>query len=229
MYVIRDASGRAVAEARTKAAAHRFIRRANQAESSIHNRADVPAGQVVTPLYGHRDEASSFVVADYPYGFRLRTQIRYWLETVPKKGVRFVSQTMNPKTGGWNKPKKSTFSRFGEAMYLDENGHVQSKALTEYSSADEVADFVRQFPNADMPDLRLFAAGKAKLKEGLASGKIYFTINKEPRPESEEDKIRHAAEAVKWRAVLATLSPPAGAHAAPNLAGLVWRPRQTWK
>ena len=71
-----------------------------------------PAGATVdgkTPLYGHTSEATAYVVADYPYGFRERTQIRYWLEHKPKKGWRFVSQTLNPKTSRWNKPKASTY------------------------------------------------------------------------------------------------------------------------
>jgi len=162
---------------------------------------------VVQPLFGHHDESTAFVVADYPYGFRLRTQIRYWTEAAPRKGVRFVSQTMNPKTGGWNKPKKSVFSRFAEAMYLDEQGHVQTKGLNEYSKASDVADYLRVFglEGTIMPDLRAFAAGKVKLKEGLASGQIYFTVNKEPRPESDFEKARHAVEAEEWRAVLAMM------------------------
>jgi hypothetical protein len=44
----------------------------------------------------------------------LRCKIRYWLEFHPKRGFRFVSQTTNPKRGNvWNKPKASTFMRFG--------------------------------------------------------------------------------------------------------------------
>ena len=46
------------------------------------------------------------------------------LEYKPKKGYRFVSQTTNPKRPGkvWNKPKASTYSKLGGAMYLNENG-----------------------------------------------------------------------------------------------------------
>ena len=167
------------------------------------NRA-APSTSIANPLAGHHDESTAYVVPDYPYGFRLRTQIRYWTEAVPKKGVRFVSQTMDPKTGRWNKPKKSTFARFATAMYLDENGHVQTKTLSEYSKASEFADYLRVFglEGAIMPDVRDFTAAKVRLKEGLASGKVFFTINKEPRPENEYEKTQHAAEAEEWRAVL---------------------------
>lgn len=69
-------------------------------------------------LHGHTDEATAYVVDDYPYG-RLRTQIRYWIESVERKGDRFCAQTLNPKTGRWNKPKKSTYAPV-MAMYLEE-------------------------------------------------------------------------------------------------------------
>src|SRR6266566_9627426 len=84
-------------------------------------------------LKGHVSPETAFVVDDYPYGFRLRCKIRYWLEYAPKRGVRFVSQTSNPKRGNvWNKPKASTYCRFGGCMVLDEQGHVKWSGLSEY-------------------------------------------------------------------------------------------------
>ena len=86
-------------------------------------------------LSGHVSPETAYEVADYPYGFRLRCSIRYWLEHNPKHGFRLVSQTTNPKRGNvWNKPKASTYCRFGGAMFLDENGHVQWSGLSEYCS-----------------------------------------------------------------------------------------------
>ena len=89
----------------------------------------------------HISSESAYVVADYPYGFRLRCQIRYWLDVNPKRGVRFMSQTSNPRITDrlvWNKPKASTYSLFGGAMYLDANGHVQHAGLTEYTDRKSV-------------------------------------------------------------------------------------------
>lgn len=51
-------------------------------------------------LTGHTSPETAYVVQDYPYGFRLRCQIRYWLEFKAGKGVRLVSQTSNPKVAG---------------------------------------------------------------------------------------------------------------------------------
>lgn len=61
-------------------------------------------------LHGHISPETAYVVNDYPYGFRLRCKMRYWIERT-KKGERFCSQTTNPKRVDevWNKPKKSTY------------------------------------------------------------------------------------------------------------------------
>jgi hypothetical protein len=60
-------------------------------------------------LLGHTSAETAYVVDDYPYG-RSRTQKRYWIESKPKHGDRLVTQTLNPKTGRWNKPKAGTYS-----------------------------------------------------------------------------------------------------------------------
>ena len=117
----------------------------------------------VTPLNGHDSPDMAYVVDDYPYGFRLRTKIRYWLESVPKKGTRFVSQTLNPKTDRWNAPKKSTFNLLGGVMFLDSKGHVQFDALNEYSDANKVEEFLEKYPHAHIPVLKLWAEAKFKL------------------------------------------------------------------
>jgi len=164
---------------------------------------------VVQPLIGHHDEVTAFVVADYPYSFKLRTQIRYWTEAAPKKGVRFVSQTMNPKLAGvhWNKPKKSTFARFAMAMYLDENGHVQTKGLSEYSEPSEIVDYLRVFglEGTIMPDLKDLVVGRAKLYDGLASGKIVQTVTvngvKRVDTPTPDEVARHVRQAEQWAAV----------------------------
>lgn len=76
-------------------------------------------------LSGHDTPETAYVCDDYPFGFRLRCKIRYWIEST-KKGDRFCSQTTNPKVDGevWNKPKKSTYSDVG-VMFLDDQGHVK--------------------------------------------------------------------------------------------------------
>jgi len=104
-------------------------------------------------LSGHTSPETAYLVEDYPYGFRLRCSIRYWLEFSATKGARLVSQTTNPKKNNiWNKPKASTYCRFGGAMYLDENNHVQWKGAHEYMELDALKSF-RDECGATMPEL----------------------------------------------------------------------------
>lgn len=88
---------------------------------------------MLKPLTGHTTPETAYVVDDYPYGFKLRCKIRYWLEYAPKKGFRFCSQTTNPKKAGevWNAPKKSTYSMLG-VMGLNDEGHVTWTGLSIY-------------------------------------------------------------------------------------------------
>jgi len=76
-------------------------------------------------LYNYTSEEKSYLVEDYPWGFRLRTKKRYWIETQDKStgGQRFCSQTLDPKTGYWCKPKKGTYSPI-KIMYITDNGYV---------------------------------------------------------------------------------------------------------
>jgi len=41
----------------------------------------------------------------------------------------------------WNKPKASTYCRFGGCMYLDDKGHVTWIGLSEYSSGEQAKAF----------------------------------------------------------------------------------------
>ena len=78
---------------------------------------------VVRQLLGHDTAETAFMVLNYPWGFRMKTKRRYWIETT-KRGQRAIYQTMDPKTGRWCKPKKGTYSDI-MVMYLDEVEHVQ--------------------------------------------------------------------------------------------------------
>ncbi len=108
-------------------------------------------------LHGYDSESNSYLVDDYPYGFRLRTKIRYWIEYRPKNGFRFVSQTLNPKTHRWNEPKKSTYYLLGMAMYINDKGHVDHAVVSEYSNGSEMLKFATNFPRAVTQDLKRYS------------------------------------------------------------------------
>ena len=124
-------------------------------------------------LSGHISPETAYLVEDYPYGFRLRCKIRYWIEYKAKKGFRFVSQTTNPKRPGevWNKPKASTYSLFGGAMFLDENEHVQWSGLSEYSSGAEAKAWAEKF-GAGVPE-----AGRL-IHEKWVAAKVAYDANR---------------------------------------------------
>jgi hypothetical protein len=144
-------------------------------------------------LTGHVSPETAYVVSDYPYGFRLRCKIRYWLEYKPRKGFRFMSQTTNPKRPGevWNKPKASTYARFGGAMYLDEQGHVTWATLTEYSDSAEATSWQATF-GPGVPE-----AGQAVMNAWIAAKLAYDAARKPGDPLSvglHEAKVAFAAQ-----------------------------------
>ncbi len=156
---------------------------------------------VVTPLYGHVSPETAYLVADYPYGRKVRCRIRYWIERHPSKGHRFVSQTEHPVGKYWNSPKRSTYSPFGMAMYLDEVGYVQWAVVGR--TPESTLYFVRSFPGADLSEPRILAKLALARAEAGARGEIRWTINDVTQPVSEADLARYAAEAEGWRRVVA--------------------------
>jgi hypothetical protein len=130
---------------------------------------------VKTILTGHVSPETAYVVDDYPYGFRLRCKIRYWLEYKRKHGFRLVSQTSNPKRPGlvWNKPKASTYAKFGAAMYLNEEGHVTWSGLGEYSTGAEAKAWLDTYGEG-VPE-----AGRDLLKRWIAA-KLAYDNNRKP-------------------------------------------------
>lgn len=126
-------------------------------------------------LFNH-NEQNPIVIDNYPYGFKLRTQIKYWIETTPKKGDRFCSQTLNPKNNVWNKPKKSTYYCLG-FLYKDEKGHIRWNAISVYYGAQKTIDFVNSIGgveklNKDQKTIYNSLIGINEVKEDEFTGKI---------------------------------------------------------
>lgn len=148
----------------------------------------------VTILSGHVSAETAYVVEDYPYGYRLRCKIRYWIEYTPRKGCRIWSQTTNPKIASvevWNKPKASIYSRFGMAMFINGDGHVKWSGISEYSDTAAVLRF-RDTYLAGVP------AGEAQeLVQRWAASKLAYDAR--PADESMAIKAAHARVAfAKW-------------------------------
>jgi hypothetical protein len=95
---------------------------------------------------------------------------------VQAHGFRLVSQTSNPKRPGlvWNKPKASTYSKFGGCMYLDSEQHVQWSSLSEYSSGPEAKAWSEKYragvPEAGRHDLDAWVAAKTAYDDNRKPG-----------------------------------------------------------
>jgi hypothetical protein len=129
-------------------------------------------------LFNHTSPDTAYVVDDYPFGFRLRCKIRYWLEYKPNHGFRLMSQTTNPKRGDiWNKPKASTYCKFGGAMYLDDKDHVQWTGLSEYSDGARAKAFQDTY-SAAVPE-----AGRNTLNAWVTAKLAYDNARAKANPE----------------------------------------------
>ena len=79
-------------------------------------------------------------VENYPYG-RLRCTAFFSVEFDPKKGFRSVFQTINPKNGRLNAPKKSTYSDLVIMQNNDgfvTNMHFSMNGIKEMNKAAKV-------------------------------------------------------------------------------------------
>lgn len=148
---------------------------------------------ITKPLYGHTSPETAFLITDYPYSWKLRCSIRYWLEWNVKKGVRFCSQTTNPKKGNvWNAVKKSTYVLLAACMFLDENGHCQWSSLSEYTDPDKFLDFLQNFPDIELSKetkgrLQYWVSGKIAICNVTIKGEAVISINGKPCLPTEHD------------------------------------------
>jgi hypothetical protein len=87
-------------------------------------------------LYNKNSFDNAVEVDNYPWGFRLKTKRRYWVETT-KHGDRDVVCTLNPKTNQWCKPKKSTYDAVS-LLYVADNGHVKSTGIGKHMNDEQL-------------------------------------------------------------------------------------------
>ena len=121
-------------------------------------------------LSGHTTPETALIITDYPYGFRLRCTIRYWLEYKPGKGYRFCSQTTNPKKAGavWNTPKASTYSRFGGVMLRNpDDGHITWSGVGVYDDTARCEQFFAAYGHT-LPE-----EGRAVLEQWVTKKRAY--------------------------------------------------------
>jgi hypothetical protein len=134
----------------------------------------------------HNNEENALIVQNYPYGFRLKTKIRYYIES-NKKGDRFISQTLNPKTNLWNKPK---FSIYNAVMVLckDEKGYISYIGLYPTTSKEDINKFLNTIGNYNLNDFQ-----KEQIKVLKAYSKAYEGVTfscKDVTNQTEEERLK---------------------------------------
>lgn len=120
-------------------------------------------------LQGYTSQDTAYHVGDYPYGFKLRTNIYYWVEFRVGKGYRFRAVTRNPKNGKMNKPKYSTYACVLGFMYLNIKDHVMWECVHEYTPAKDIVSFLTRFPDLPRERLRAWCMGKVALHNTFTS------------------------------------------------------------
>lgn len=132
----------------------------------------------------HNSEENALIVENYPYGFK-RTKIKYWIETT-KNGDRFVSQTLNPKTLKWNKPKKTTYSDVMVLVKEKKTGYTRYRSWgVAYTSYGDLKRFLDFCENYEFNDLQ-----KEQIKRGKAIYKTREHISFEIVEHKEEDELQ---------------------------------------
>ncbi len=135
-------------------------------------------------------EENPYIIKSYPYG-RLRCKMRVWVESVKNKGDRYCTQTENPKTFVWNKPKKSTYTGV-MVLYFDDDRHITYLGLYPSTNAEEYKNFIEKIGDYDFNDLQ-----KERLKMIRAYIKTYENVSFkcEINPQrTEEEQKQHDRE-----------------------------------
>ena len=115
-------------------------------------------------IYGAVSPETAVVVNNYPWGFKLKTSQRYWIETT-KLGDRFVTQTLNPKTNVWCNPKKSTYSAVMVMTTEDKDNKTFVSYISldlGYSNYEEVSTFEAQIDKSKLNESQLKMICKCK-------------------------------------------------------------------
>ena len=147
-------------------------------------------------IYNKDSFENSVEVDNYPWGFRLKTKKRYWIET-NKKGSRFMSCTLNPKNNQWCKPKASIYEPVMVMTSEVKEGKtfIHYIELNLYSNDKSIADFtntinVQQLPLNSQKQICLLKA-KNKAWEGV---EVKFVCN---TSKAESEKLEQKKKLVE--------------------------------
>ena len=98
---------------------------------------------------------NALMVENYPWGFKLKTKRKYWIETNKTQGDRLCFCTLNPKTNKWCAVKKSTYNAVNVLNIRDDNGYIETDGVHKYGTTkDELDKFLSRIDYEQLNDLQ---------------------------------------------------------------------------
>ena len=145
---------------------------------------------MIRDLIYNKDSAdNAVVVEDYPWGHKLRTKRKYWIETT-KRGDRLCYQTLNPKTGEWCAVKKSTYSGI-EVLYENQDGHIKTIGMDpQWATKESLAHFQEKVDVTKLTD-----AQRAKICEAKTILHCQKLVKVEIAPAPQDPEVKAAKDA----------------------------------
>lgn len=152
-------------------------------------------------IYNKDSFDNSIEVENYPWGFKLKTKKRFWIET-NKRGSRFVSCTLDPKTNKWCKPKASTYNNVAVlcSEIKDNKNFISYIQLDEFANDADIVKFTRTIEVDKLPILAQKQICFLKAKNHAWKGvKVEFVTN--PTPEQSAKIEANDLKAKKYLAL----------------------------
>ena len=127
-------------------------------------------------IYNKDSFDNAIEVNNYPWGFRLKTKRRTWIETDKNKGDRVCFCTLKPKTNKWCAVKKSPYNAV-DVLLIDENEHIKSIGLWKSTSKEDLENFISKI---DYNSLSLLQKKQIEIIKAInkVMEKVSFKIEK---------------------------------------------------
>ena len=136
--------------------------------------------QMTKYIYDKNSFDNALEVFNYPWGFRLKTKRRTWIETNKTQGDMVCYSTLNPKTNKWCAVKKSTYNAV-DVLFIDENEHIKSIGVWKYGTNKK--DLENFLSKIDYNSLSLLQ--KKQIERIKATNKVMKNVTFEVKKVSE--------------------------------------------
>lgn len=148
-------------------------------------------------LHGYNSQENSLKVENYPWGYKLKCDIFYWVESKPKHGDRFCSYTIDPRNGRARKPKCGVYYTF-VYMYMNDDGHVKQGVMSFNCLLSELRNKLKQLEPIGWENINMVQQAniRGEVVNCIAIGHAYKS--KEYSPEKLPSFKQWAKDAVAY-------------------------------